>query len=287
MSIVIGEISYTNTLPFFHYLDRDRLERIGCSFVPSIPSMLNESMRKGTIDAGAISSFAYARSPEKFWLMPDVSVSSHGQVSSILFFSHVRVEELEGKNVALTTSSATSVHLLRILLSQRFGLKDITYTPVFPDFENMKANFDAFLLIGDDAIHSAWEGDTGSLYIYDLGSWWYEWSKKAMTYAVFAIRSEAVKQSPEAVEAFYEEVLTSYQKASSDSFRALSQDVSRAHGGTEEFWKKYFNQLTFAFGPEERIGLLKYYQAAFEEAYIPKAVQELAIIDFDGQHSLS
>jgi len=58
---------------------------------------------------------------ERYLILPDLSISSVGPVASVLLFSRVPVEELDGREILLSAESATSVNLLRILLSKRFG----------------------------------------------------------------------------------------------------------------------------------------------------------------------
>ncbi len=87
MSLVVGEISYTNILPFFYYIDRVQLQEIGCTFVHKVPASLNKGMQEGLVDVGGISSFAYAQNATKYTLLPNLSVSAKGAVGSIFLFS--------------------------------------------------------------------------------------------------------------------------------------------------------------------------------------------------------
>lgn len=115
MSLIIGEISYTNILPMFYYLNREELVRKGCEFVPRVPAKLNEGMADGTVHVGGISSFSYGEHADDYVIFPNLSVSSYKEVGSIFLFSKIPITQLNGKSVALTSSSASSVNLLKIL----------------------------------------------------------------------------------------------------------------------------------------------------------------------------
>ena len=92
-----------------------------------VPTGLNQAMADGEIDMGPISSFAYGESFEDYVLFPDLSVSAFGEVSTRFCYSmknHYRIS-VNGR-IALPTTSATSVNLLKIIL-QKFYKGTPTY----------------------------------------------------------------------------------------------------------------------------------------------------------------
>ncbi|SFP41577.1 menaquinone biosynthesis protein [Salibacterium halotolerans] len=276
MSIRIGEISYTNIIPAFHFLNKRKLESQGCLFYPKVPAQLNEGIKEGSIDAAGISSFAYGENAGNLELLPDLSVSSYGKVGSILFFSKKRMEELEGSSIALTSSSATSVHLLKVILAEFYGLKRIDYQTMQPDSETMKAEHDAFLLIGDDAIRESWNPDP-SLYCYDLGELWYKHTGLPMTYAVFAVRNEASENEPDIIKSLFKAF--HYSKALSlySCFEQMIRDVQIEHGGSPDFWDNYFRGLHYDFREREKQGLLYYFKLLYKYDFFKTPVNHIQL----------
>ncbi len=88
---------------------------------------------------------------------------------SILLISKIPIEQLDGKTVALTNTSATSQVLTRIILEEKYGLHP-SYFECPPDLGQMFREAESALLIGDDALRAL---QTPSGYhLYDLGEEW-------------------------------------------------------------------------------------------------------------------
>ncbi|MGO4888120.1 menaquinone biosynthesis protein [Anaerobacillus sp. MEB173] len=285
MSLVVGEISYTNILPLFFYLDRKKLNNEGCSFVPQIPAKLNEAMENGTVSLGGISSFAYAQNADKFSLMPNLSVSSYGAVGSIFLFSKLPIEQLNGKKIALTSTSATSVNLLKIILG-KFNNLSVTYKVMSPNYKEMMSDHDACLLIGDDAILTSWENDK-NIYRYDLGELWHRYTGYPMTFAVLAVRNEVLTENDKLISLLYEGLLASKKQSIEEKFQPMITHIKSIIGGSSVFWENYFSGLCYDFSKKQQEGLIYYYRLAYELGLIPKEVKKLSICNmYDLSHSI-
>lgn len=271
----IGEIAYTNILPFFFHLDRQHLKNLNCHFVPQVPAQLNRAMADGKVDVGGISSFAYAERPTSYTLLPDLSVSSYGKVGSIFLFSRVPIEELNEKRIALTSSSATSIHLLKIILEYFKELKN-TYTTMAPKLEKMLMDHDACVLIGDDAIRATWNKNE-TLYQYDLGELWYEHTGLPMVYAVFAVRNELVKSNATIVGELYRSFLSSKNKCMNEKYEPMISDIMRTIGGEKSFWDHYFSGLCYDFNQKQQQGLLYFYKLAYNCGFLEKPVETIHV----------
>ncbi|PRO66809.1 menaquinone biosynthesis protein [Alkalicoccus urumqiensis] len=265
MTLRIGEIHYTNIMPMFFHLPKTALLQEGFQFQSSTPAQLNQGMADGTVDVGGISSFEYARNPDKYLLLPDLGVSTDGEVGSILLFSKVPISQLSNRKVALTSSSATSVHLLKLLLERNQGVHN-EYTVMDPDVKTMLADCDAALLIGDDAIAAAWSGTAE--YQYDLGAWWKEWTGLPMTYAVFAVRKEAAEKYPDSLSRLWEAFNESRDTAAGESYEQLIEWALREKGGTVSFWSAYFSRLIHRLDPYYLSGLKQYCRFLYEDRWI-------------------
>ncbi len=268
MSIVVGEISYTNILPLYYYLDRDYLNSLGCIFIPQIPAQLNEAMSKGIIDIGGISSFSYGEHVDKYTILPNLSVSSPKSVGSIFLFSKFPLTQLDGKKIALTSSSATSVNLLKIIL-QSFYQMDVTYTVMKPNFTKMLQEHDACLLIGDDAIVTLW-GLAPNLHCYDLGQIWYEHTKLPMTYAVLAVRNEILQHENELIKILYNGFLASKQKCIENNYKEMISSIRKEFQGPKSFWEDYFHGLNHDLSKKHLEGLYLFYDKATELGLLKK-----------------
>ncbi|MFA9556145.1 menaquinone biosynthesis protein [Evansella sp. AB-rgal1] len=275
MSLVIGEISYTNILPFFYYINREKLVNKGCQFIPSVPSQLNNGMAKGTIHVGGISSFAYGEHSKDYVIFPNFSVSSHKEVGSIFLFSKVPITQLDKKSIALTSSSATSVNLLKILLNRYYDL-DVKYEVMDPDFSTMLTHHDACLLIGDDAIRTSWQKNN-NIHQYDLGALWEHFTGYPMTYAVFAIRKDAWDYQPLLLEELYNQFQHSKQKTVANEFSEMITSIQSVLGGKKAFWQHYFSGLNYDLTRRHIEGLELYFQLAYEMELLKKPVQEISL----------
>ncbi|WP_209122590.1 menaquinone biosynthesis protein [Alkalihalobacillus sp. BA299] len=285
MTLIIGEISYTNILPTFYYLDREKLNDLDCRFVPQIPAELNRGMAIGAVDVGGISSFAYGENFDRYTLLPNLSVSAYSRVGSLFLFSKIPIEELNGKSIALTSSSATTVHLLKIIL-ERFYEFSVQYKVMKPDFESMLENHDACLLIGDDAIKTVWN-KSDQYYMYDIGQLWYDHTGLPMTFAVFAVRNEVLQTEPEKLSVLYQQLINSKMKSIDLRFQPMIKDIKNNFGGTQAFWEQYFQGLSYDLNDQMLQGLNYYYQLAYELGYLKKKVQTISLWSaFDHCHSM-
>lgn len=219
MTLRIGEIEYANIQPFFDKLNRNELTENGFQLMTDVPSQVNRRLAEGAVDVAGISSFSYAQHADDYSILPDLSVSSKGEVRSLYLFSKVPIEQLDEKRVALTASSATTVHLLKIILRSFYELQ-VQYETMKPDLANMLLTHDAALLIGDDAIRAARTNTT--LYQYDLGTLWYEHTGLPMSYAVFAVRNEVLSTHSDELDTIYQAFVQSKISSYHNDYKDLS-----------------------------------------------------------------
>ncbi|WP_416149711.1 menaquinone biosynthesis protein [Salipaludibacillus sp. HK11] len=285
MGLVIGEISYTNILPMFYYIQRERLMNLGCEFVPAIPSKLNEDMATGIVDVGGISSFSYGEHSDEYQILADLSVSSISKVGSIFLFSKRPIEELEGSNIGLTSSSATSVNLLKIIL-HRFYELNVTYETTAPDYNRMMKQYDAWLLIGDDAILASLSREE-TIYQYDLGELWDNFTGFPMTYAVFAVRNETIETQADLLSEVHYQFLKSKTHCIDNGFQEMIKSIQYQLGGTTSFWKDYFSGLNYQLSGRHLEGLYYFFDLAWDLNLLEKPVKNISIWKPSGQfHSV-
>jgi len=182
----IGQIEYANCTPLFEVL-REQNPCAGYEFEAGVPAELNRMLLAGEIDVCPSSSIEYAYHPDRYRILPQLSISSIGAVASVLLFSRLPVEKLDGRKIMLSSESATSVNLLKILLGQRFGCS-CTYEVARPGTTVVDGDSSALLLIGDSALRASLE--KSELFVYDLGDVWYSWTGLPFVFALWLCRNE-------------------------------------------------------------------------------------------------
>lgn len=264
----IGQIQYANCTPLFHVLR----ERFPCSeyeFVAGVPAELNRMLLVGEIDVCPSSSIEYAYHPERYKILPQLSISSIGAVASVLLFSKVPMEKLNGHRISLSSESATSVNLLKILLGQRFGCS-CSYEVVRPGVIDAGNDSSALLLIGDSALRSSFEKT--DQFVYDLGEMWYAWTGYPFVFALWLCRNEVAEgielkklarqliQAKELVPECLEQITK------------LAKEVSwMGHDRLLAYWR---DNISYQLDDSAQAGLLLYYEKCFENGLI-NAVPEL------------
>ena len=143
-------------------------------------------MRKDCILA-PIPAADYAKHKEELFLIPDIAISSKGEVGSVLLFGKVPIKDM--KNIALPTDSATSRALLQFLLkSMNYN---VNYDEMGPDLDTMLDRCDGCLLIGDRALDAAKQHP--ELIMMDLGD---EWKKICLLYTSPSPRDQRGSRMP-------------------------------------------------------------------------------------------
>ena len=188
----IGQIEYANCTPIYHVL-REHFQCSGYEFIRGVPTELNRLLEHGNIDVCPSSSIEYALHYERYRILPDLSISSDGAVASVLLFSRFPIEELDGKLILLSSESATSVNLLKILMVQRYNCC-CRYAVTSRSFSDALVDSPALLLIGDAALRASYAGS--DLHVYDLGTLWRDWTGLPFVFALWLCRSD-VADSPD------------------------------------------------------------------------------------------
>ena len=255
--IRIGHNQNTNMLPMFHFLPKEHplLESIIAE-----PTGHNAMLSDGRIDMAPISAFSYGEHWKDYSILPNLSVSTKGRVGSILLFSKVPLENLDGLTVALTDTSATSVNLTKILLQHYYGVAP-RYLTMRSNLQEMFAKADAALLIADAAIQAALLHP--ECYIYDLGEEWYNHTGSSMTYAVWAFPKKLIFERAEEVFTVYQMLIAAKAKALCN-MEDIVKTCQTMLGGSLQFWRDYFTQFNYGLDQTTVTGLKKYLDLCFE-----------------------
>lgn len=186
-SEVLGIVAYTNVAPLHWGLE----PWPGARFVRGVPTELNAALLAGDVDLTLVSSVEFVRHRRELVALPDFSIATLGPVHSVTLFHHGAWRALQGARIAVTTHSATSVALLRLLLElDGIGAELV---PAAPDLDAMLRQHDAALLIGDDALVEAVTARPVNGRVprqTDLGEAWYRATRLPFTFAVWAARAD-------------------------------------------------------------------------------------------------
>ncbi len=263
----LGHIIYSNCFPPHAGIVTGKIS-FPFGLIEGIPTALNRMLFEGTIDVSPSSSIEYARHPGRYLILPGLSISAKSSVRSIILQSHVPITELDGKTVALTSASATSVVLLRILLEKQHAIRP-RYVLFEQGREDPFARAEAALFIGDMAL-----GLTASRqqpYLYDLGTLWHKFTGFP---SVFALWHVNYRENIDAELTALYDILKKSREYGLANVRDLAASHAGRFGVPAPVLINYWNSISYDFGEEEQQGLLAYYGYAAEIGAI-EPVKEL------------
>lgn len=269
----VGHIQFLNCLPLYYGLVKSHA-LLDIELIKGVPTELNNLLIKGSLDISPVSSIEYARHHDSLVLFPDFTVSSDGEVKSILLISRFPIENLSHKKIALTSTSATSQVLLKLILNRGYGIVPEYFTSQ-PDFNRMLSDADAALLIGDIALKYYVEAK--DFYLYDLGLEWKKLTGKKMVYAVWAVNRSFADTKRDLCEYVFETFKKSIDY-STEHLTEIVEYASKWEPFTPSFLMDYFKSLRFNFGKDYQEGLLHFYRLASEIGELEK-VPEIEFID--------
>ncbi|GGJ40415.1 menaquinone biosynthetic enzyme MqnA/MqnD family protein [Deinococcus roseus] len=195
----IGLIDFANVAPINEYLPESDAYEVH----RGVPTEMNRQLLAGEIDLANISSFEFLQNAHLLQALPDFSVSVLGPVYSVNLFHNLPWEALQGKRIALTTQSATSVKLLEVLLSLS-GIQATLERNEGSVQALLDAGYAGVLKIGDNALRewyqlcgplephaSVWDipHGRGEVQVTDLSMRWYDHFGLPFAFAVWAYRT--------------------------------------------------------------------------------------------------
>ncbi|QGT99312.1 Chorismate dehydratase [Candidatus Syntrophocurvum alkaliphilum] len=254
----VGHIQFINCFPLFYGLIEKKF-LLEVDLIKGNPTDLNTMLLERKLDLAPVSSIAYAENYKDYLLMPDISISSDGDVKSIYLFSKVPIDKLHGKKIALTNISATSQVLLKIIMKKGYNVSPEYFTSA-PELRAMLMEADAALLIGDDALRAKYTFDN-SLYIYDLGSEWKKLTNLPMVFAVWAIRKDFAENNFNIVKLIKDTFIESIE-LSLNNLEDVATKACEYESFSPDYLVDYFKCLKFDFNETQQNGLIVYFKEA-------------------------
>ncbi len=236
----LGYIPYLNCVPFFHFLRETGFQG---TYVSGVPAELNRMLQCGQLDVSPSSSFEYARHWRDYLLLPNHSISSVQQVKSVLLFSPVDVEELDGRNIAITGESATSINLMRVILREFYQLQDVSDSVPDEKIEQLICQGTPALLIGDRALQLAADCPAGTK-IFDLGEIWYQNTGLPFVFALWMICRKSISAHSDDL-ALLGEQLTRARARLDEQSLAIATSVAGKVGLTAETIVDYWQTIDY------------------------------------------
>ncbi|MBW6437746.1 menaquinone biosynthesis protein [Actinoplanes hulinensis] len=262
----VGHIQFLNCLPIYWGLMRSGA-LLDVDLHKDTPERLSADLVAGDLDIGPITLVEYLRHADELLLLPDLAVGSDGPVLSVNLVSTRPPAELDGRPVALGSTSRTGVMLAQMLLSERFGAE-----PEFfrcpPDLSQMLMEADAGVLIGDPALRAMYEAPAKGLQVIDLAEAWKEWTGLPMVFAVWAVRRDFAVAHPGLVKDVHE----AFQR-SRDLCLGELDEVAASAARWEPFdaatLANYFRALDFSLGERQIAGVREFARRAAERGEVP------------------
>jgi chorismate dehydratase len=267
----IGRIPYINCFPVYGAIDRG-IVALGGELVTGVPSALNQQMAAGTLDVSVVSAVEYARDSRRYLLLPDLAISCHGPVRSVLLFSRRPAAELGGRRVIVSRSSMTSVLLTELLFESVWNARP-EFVPGDSEMSDVHSfgteAHEARLVIGDAALLLQAQGATSGYlaypYVYDLGQEWLAWTGLPFVFAVWvALRSTPVAESLGAHAS-----LIASRDWGLQHLEELSQQASGQTGVPAATCREYFRGLDYGLGMEYLAGLSEFFGRLAASGRVP------------------
>ncbi len=262
----VGHIQFLNCLPIYWGLMRSGA-LLDVDLHKDNPDRLNAALVAGDLDIGPISLVEYLRHADELLLLPNLAVGSDGPVLSVNLITTRPPAELDGRPVALGSTSRTGVLLAQMLLAEKYGATP-EYFRCPPDLAQMLMEADAGVLIGDPALRAMYEGPARGLEVIDLGQAWRDWTGLPMVFAVWAVRKDYAAANPGQVK----EVHEAFQR-SRDLCLGELDEVAASASRWEPFdaatLANYFRALDFSLGDRQVAGLREFALRAAGRGEVP------------------
>ena len=177
----VSAVSYLNTWPlvwgFLHGPQKGLFD-----FRFDLPADCAEALASGAASIGLAPCAELDRLGLDY--LPELGIACEGPVRSILLISKKPFGQIQ--TLAVDSGSRSSVALSRILLAECYGCQP-RFMPMTPMLDEMLAECDAGLIIGDPALRI--EPSALPYEVLDLGGEWVAWSGLPMVFAVWMGKS--------------------------------------------------------------------------------------------------
>ena len=253
----VGHIQFLNCLPIYWGLARTGA-LLDLELTKDTPERLSDMLTVGDLDIGPVTCMEFLRHADELVLLSDIAVGSDGPVMSSLIVSRVPLDELDGRRVALGSTSRTSIRLAQLLLEERVGVRP-EYFSCPPDLPAMMREAEAAVVIGDVALRaSLYQAPALGLKVYDLGDMWKKWTGLPFVFAVWAARRDYFRLNPYIVREVHRAFLESRDLSIVEVGKVCEQ-AARWEAFDEETLRRYYTMaLDFSFSDRQLRGVREF-----------------------------
>ncbi len=272
----IGIINYITAAPILEIWQES--VAVDCwQIIRDNPASLNEKMLAGEIDMGFISSAAYAKNPEKYLILPGLSISAAGPAGSLFLFSHIPLEQLDGANVLLTSQAAASAALTKIVLEEFYQVNPIY---VIGDTMAMTGSkeFQAALTIGDDALKLVESSDY--LYQFDLGDIWKRETDLPFVCSLFVVQRDFAEAFPHELFKIHNELLRC-RKNGMEELDRISEIAAPKIPMEATECREYLAGIEYDLSNKKRESLEKFFSFLVEREKVPPEALSLQFFSYN------
>jgi chorismate dehydratase len=256
----VGRIDYLNVWPLFHHLEKRFPPGHEVEYVAGHPTQLNRMLSLGKIDMAPCSSFEYLQHGARYDLLPGLSISARSEVQSVLMVSPASLEELPDflsahcRTVSLSSASATSAALLKVLFHYAWKLPDPEWKAI-PPGSGLHERL-PFLEIGDLALKLRLNPPTG-WHVIDLAGAWESLTGLPFVFAVWIVRKDLPPEERRLLGELSADLLEIKGR-----IRGRTAELAKSPGLpcwiTPEALHSYWETIEYDLGPEHQASLIFY-----------------------------
>lgn len=265
--LCMGKIDYINASPVYYGLDHGLLPD-WIDMIEGPPAVLNGMIQNRQLDISPVSSAFYGMNHKDLFILPDLSISSHEEVLSVILMSDYPIDELDGKTIVLTQDSATSSALVRLVaLQKKICPKFITKR--LRRVNDLPEEAHAAMVIGDAAMTQPWE--ERFRYRIDLGRLWNETTGLPFVFALWVVRRECAEARHDDVK----EALDLFYRSRREGYGHIDQVIASGAGKLgldKSYVRRYFELLQCDLDPLKVKALNFFFLSLYENFIFPEKV---------------
>ncbi len=241
----IGFIDYLNAIPLYGAFRSCAFESED-TLTYGVPSTLNTLLREGALDVSQVSSVEHSTAGYVFF--PDIGIAARTRILSVNLYIKSPVASLNGKRIGLTSHSATSIALLKVLCHHMWHVE--------PHFETLDrsrslSSYEGILLIGDEALENI---NLPTFQTIDLAEAWTQATGLPFVFALFAVRQKVWEEQQGQVALFQKRLNAALNWAENNTHEILKLASARTHLPLS-LLQTYYELCTYRLGKQDFEGL--------------------------------
>lgn len=242
----VGVIEFINTLPLFLFWDQSSPD-FNHTILRGSPQVLNQALGKNELDISLVSSAFFLDNQDQYCLANNWGIAANGPVLSVLLFSRYCPQDLDKKKVQLAYSSKSSNNLFHVLSRHFWNIEPELYQASVPfNYEDIH-NWDACVIIGDEALEVTPPPGYKS---YDLAQLWKQETSLPFVFGVLCAQKCAYQNKANELEAFFKRLESSFNLGLQNMPQVLEK-AKHVVSISEILLERYYQVLYYKLGSDE------------------------------------